>query len=243
MLALPNADDCMRDLDDTGLLELFAPELSAMKGVSQGNYHFLDVWDHTLLALKNARPGDLVLSLATLFHDVGKPVTRTVDENEHIRFFGHEGESARITREVLSRLKFANAEIDAVCLLVKNHMRLMSASQVSPSAGRRLIRDLGDRLETLLDLAEADISALRPGVPVMNIPELREHLKEVVVLTPPQTLESPLSGDEIMQILTIESGPEVGRIKEELSEKVIEGELRPGDKEAARIWLLRLQNP
>jgi hypothetical protein len=98
-------------------------------------------------------------------------------------------------------------------------------------------------LETLLDLAEADISALRPGVPVMNIPELREHLKEVVVLTPPQTLESPLSGDEIMQILTIESGPEVGRIKEELSEKVIEGELRPGDKEAARIWLLRLQNP
>lgn len=242
MLVLKDAASAVQDLLDTGLLEQFAPELAAMKGVVQGGYHHLDVWDHTLLALKNAAPCDAPLALAILFHDIGKPATKAVDENGNIRFYGHESLSADIARAVLSRLHLSNAEIDAVCLLVKNHMRLMSASKVSPSAARRLIRDLGDNLDRLLDLAEADISALKPGVEAMNIPELREHLREVVKETPRETLESPLTGLEIMSLLGLPEGKQVGRIKNHLSELVLEGQLSFDDKEAAKRAAIEFNN-
>lgn len=234
MLALEHADRAMQDLLETGLLERFAPELAAMKGVEQGAYHHLDVWDHTMLALRNASPCEPRLALAIVFHDVGKPPTRSVDGQGAVRFLGHEAVSADIACAVLTRLKLPSAEIDVVCKLVKNHMRLMSASQVSPSAARRLIRDLGEHLDLLLDLAQADISALKPGVQAMDIAELREHLGQVAQVTPKEKLESPLSGLEIMDLLGLPEGKEVGRIKKGLTEMVLEGLLGFDDKEAAK---------
>lgn len=235
MLIGPNPSGALNDLLATGLIEQFAPELAAMKGVDQGGgYHHLDVWDHTLLALKNAKTQAPVLAVAILFHDTGKPSTKFIDDQGNTRFFGHETVSAEIARTVMSRLKFPNADIDAVCLLVKNHMRLMSASKVSASAARRLIRDLGDNLDRLLDLAEADISALKPGVDAMDIPELREHLVTATKETPKETLDSPLKGAEIMALLNLKPGKEVGRIKSQLSDMVIEGQLDFNDKNAAK---------
>lgn len=245
MLALKDADRALQDLLETGLLEQFAPELAEMAGVEQGGYHHLDVWRHTLLALRNASPCEPVLALAILFHDAGKPRTRSVDAQGNVRFFGHEAASAEIARAVMERLRFSNAEIDAVCLLVKNHMRLTAASEVSPSAARRLIRDLGDNLDRLLDLVEADISALRPGVKAMDVAELRARLHEIAAVTPKETLVSPLNGREIMELFGLREGREVGRIKQLLSEMVIEGRIAPNDKEAAKqaaILILRGEN-
>jgi len=238
MLVMPGASQSMRELLSTGLLGQFAPEFLTMIVVEQGRYHHLDVWDHTLLVLDKVGPGDLTLSLAALLHDVGKPSTRFIDEKGDTRFFGHEDVGAEMTRAMLQRLKFSNDQIEPVVLLVKNHMRLGSMPQFTASAARRLIRDMDGEVDSLLTLVEADASSLRPGVKALDLGPVRQRLAEVKVATPRSTLESPLSGEEIMRVAGIAPGPEVGRLKALLLDKVIEGELSPGDKESAKKALL-----
>jgi poly(A) polymerase len=238
MLVLPGASESMRDLLRLDLLPLFAAEFEDMVGVEQGSYHHLDVWDHTLLVLDNVGRGNLTLSLAALLHDVGKPATRFVDEEGNTRFFGHESLGAQIAYRMLQRLKFSNEQIAPVVLLVRNHMRLGSMPEFTASAARRLIRDMDGEVEDLLLLVEADSSALRPGLKSLELEPIRERLAEVKQITPRSSLESPLTGEEIMELTGLEPGPEVGKLKSMLLDKVLEGELAPGDKEKARHLIL-----
>lgn len=203
-----------QDLMELGLLHEFAPEFESMRGVEQGRYHHLDVWEHTLLVLKNLpKPTTQTLALAALLHDIGKPRTRSVDPNGHIRFFDHENVGSEMARALLNRLRFSNQEIHEVTRLVRNHMRLGSFTELSSPAARRLVRDMGPLLSPLLDLVEADASALRPGVRVLNMESIRTKLREVRLATPASALTSPLDGEAIMQITGCQAGPEVGRWK------------------------------
>lgn len=238
MLLLPDASKAMQDLMDLGLLKRFIPEFETMVGVEQGSYHHLDVWHHTLLVLENTPKGDVVRALAALFHDIGKPSTRFIDEEGNTRFFGHESVGAEMTRKILQRLKFSNEGVEEVALLVRNHMRLGSMKEFTPSAARRLLRDMDGEVDRLLDLVEADTASLRPGVKQLDLEPIRQRLAEVSMSTPRSTLESPLTGKEIMELLHLTPGPEVGKWKNFLLEKVLEGELEPGDKEAAKAALL-----
>jgi poly(A) polymerase len=238
MLSKPTAADALQDLMELGLIAQFAPELVEMQGVEQGKYHHLDVWNHTLAAVRNLTPGDAILALATLLHDVGKPSTRTVDERGNTRFFGHETIGAEMSREILRRLKFSNDVVDTVSKLVKSHMRLGSAPTMSPTAARRLIRDLGSDLDRLLALVEADADALKVGVRVFDLAQIHAQIASVQAVTPIERLESPLSGEEIMAELGLSAGPAVGEAKAFLTEHVLEGTLAPGDKAAARQLLL-----
>jgi poly(A) polymerase len=233
MLTLPKAGEAMADLMRLGLLEQFAPEFQDMVGVEQGNYHHLDVWEHSLLVLDNAGPGNLVLALGALLHDVGKPGTRFVDIENNTRFFGHEGFGAQIALRMLHRLKFSSEQIENVVLLVRNHMRLSSMPEFTASAARRLIRDLDGEVEDLFSLVDADTRALRPGLQTLDLDPIRKRVEEVRAATPRETLESPLSGEEIMEFMGLAPGPEVGKLKASLVEKVLEGDLQPGDKDAA----------
>lgn len=238
MLELPNASSALRDLMRLGLFEIIAPELVSMVGVEQGSFHHLDVWEHTLKVLDNVGPEDLALALGALLHDVGKPGTRTKDAQGHTRFFGHEAVGAEIAREILRRLRFPQRDVDVVVLLVKNHMRLGSAPQFTLSAARRLLRDLGDEVERLLRLVEADSMALKAGVRRFDLAPIRARIEQVQKQTPRSSLTSPLSGEEIMETLNLASGPEVGRWKAFLTEKVLDGELLPGDRDHARRLLV-----
>src|SRR5579872_1986829 len=222
MLERATAADALSDLMETGLLAEFAPELLAMRGVEQGNYHHLDVWEHTLAAVRNVVPGDSLLTLATLLHDVGKPATRTIDANGNTRFFGHEVLGAKLAALILRRLKFSNEDVDTVARLVKNHMRLGSSPELTAAAARRLIRDLGDDLPRLLSLVEADAGALKVGVRVLDLSQIRQRVAEVQAATPRETLDSPLSGAQIMELFKLEPGPAVGNAKTYLLEQVIE---------------------
>src|SRR5262249_40415730 len=86
---------------DTGLLAMFAPELAALHGVTQNRFHHYDVWTHTLRALSNLpKAADLLVRLAVLFHDIGKPTTRTADTDGEVHFYGHEDVGAALTRTV-----------------------------------------------------------------------------------------------------------------------------------------------
>ncbi len=234
MLLLPNADRALADLMTLGLFERLAPELLDLVGVEQGRYHHLDVWEHSLLVVRNLRrtgvpADDLVLALSALLHDVGKPTTRSVDAEGNTRFFSHEVVGADLGRAILVRLRYSNDVVDRVVRLVRGHMRLGSSPTFTDAAARRLLRDFGEDLELLLRLIEADAASLRPGLKTIDLDSIRAALTRVAAHTPVERLTSPLSGEAIMALLGVEGGPIVGRVKRWLQEEVLEGRLEPGD--------------
>ena len=243
MLIHPTAPNAMRDLMEAGLFARFAPEIQEMVGVDQGDYHHLDVWGHSLLVLENVChediEGDLVLRLAALLHDIGKPSTKTHDEHGRIRTIGHEAAGAEIAEKILRRLKLPLKDVEDVALLIKNHGRLGYGSSITSSTARRIVRDLGDQVPRLLALVKADRLSHKPGIPIPDLEAPRRVIEQVLQATPRETLESPLQGGEIMQLLNLEPGPRVGHWKEFLTEQVLEGNIPPGDKVAAKAALLR----
>lgn len=240
ILVHPMAPQALDDLMKLKIFEIIAPEFVAMAGCEQGKYHHLDVWHHTLKVVENTlrqSPGDLILVLGALLHDVGKPPTRSIDQDGNIRFFGHEAVGADMARAILNRWKFSGEDIDRVCRLVKNHMRLGSSPTFSDSAARRIMRDLDSDLGLLLDLVEADTNALKTGIKVMDVQAIRDTIDRVQKETPVSKLASPLTGQEIMALTGLEQGKQIGILKKMLDELVLDGKLSPDDKEGAREFV------
>jgi poly(A) polymerase len=239
MLLHSTASDALDDMMKLGLFDIIAPEFKPMVKCEQGKYHHLDVWDHTRLVVKNLAPtDDFPLVLSGLLHDVGKPPTRTIDENGNTRFFGHEAVGADMARTILARWKLSSDEIARTANLVKNHMRLGSAPVFTDSAARRLIKDLGPDLESLLTLVNADANALKTGVRVFDLGEIRQTISRVQSATPAHKLTSPLTGEEIMKLTGLPPGKKVGELKKMLDEQVLDGVLTSDDKAKATEIIL-----
>ncbi len=148
-----------------GVLPFILPEVAEGIGVEQNVYHAYDVYRHGLATLDATPPGDLVLRLAALFHDVGKPQTRTV-EPEGTHFYGHENVGEAMAREALGRLRFSSEHTDDVARLVRNHMYANNPEQ-TPAAIRRFIRRVGvDLVPRQFALRHADI--VGSGLPKRN---------------------------------------------------------------------------
>jgi len=145
-----------------------------------------------------------------------------------------------MAKEMLSRLKLSQADIQIVTLLIASHMRLGSFDVLSAPAARRLIRDLGDQLEDLLTLVQADRDAHHPDKAMKDLSQVRARLAEVGQVTPREKLVSPLTGKQIMALTQLPPSPEVGRLKEALTEMVMEGSLLPDDQERAQAILSEL---
>ena len=148
----------LRLLRDTGLLVLFLPELVEGVGVEQRGGHHFDVFEHSIRACESAEP-DPVVRLAALFHDVGKPRALVVGEDGERRFHGHDALSARMTEEILRRLKFPNATVDSVAHLVRHHMFHYTPDWTGAAVRRFLARVGADHVEHLLSLRAADSAA------------------------------------------------------------------------------------
>jgi len=221
MLVSPGPGRALRLLDEADLLEVILPEIAATKGVPQSGYHTHDVFGHTVLTVEGTPP-DLLLRVAALFHDAGKPATAKGDGT----FLGHEEVGADIARAALERLRFSLKEIDAVTRLVRLHLRpVFYKSEWTDGAVRRLARDAGPLLERLMALARADIAASAYPEPE-KLDELQSRL-DAVRAERPSRLKPVITGEEIMRIRGIAPGPEVGKIKERLEELVLEGEIPP----------------
>ncbi|TMF87590.1 MAG: HD domain-containing protein [Chloroflexi bacterium] len=219
-------------MDEGGLLEIVLPELAATKGVAQKGWHHADVYGHTLEALALAPPA-LTERLAVLLHDTGKPLTAGGDGT----FYGHEQKGAELAAEALRRLRFSNAEAERVSTLIRLHMRpVYYESSWGDSAVRRLARDAGDLLGPLLAVARADIAASDYPEPE-KLDDLQARLMAVLE-EEPSRIRVPVSGEDVMRELGLRPGPEVGRIKAEIEEKILEGELEP-DREAILDHLRR----
>ncbi|MDX2065259.1 MAG: HD domain-containing protein [Fimbriimonadaceae bacterium] len=236
-----SAASAMQDVVDCGLAAWILPELPAMRGVTQGSMHHLDVWDHSRLVLDHtisADPGaSVALRWAALLHDAAKPATRSIDEAGRIRFFDHEVLGAEMAAKILRRLRFSDRDVDSVYQLVRHHMRIGSTTRWSDAALRRLIRDLGDQLPELIALTAADSSALAPGVKRLDLDAFRTRLHDLQTRESVAKYESPLSGEAIMAIVGIPAGPEVGRWKQRLLTAVLDGALAPDDTVGAEAFL------
>jgi poly(A) polymerase len=230
MLVSPRPRRAVELLDEGALLEVVLPEVAACKGVQQGGYHTHDVFGHTLLAVDGTDP-DLVLRLAALFHDIGKPSTATPDG----AFIGHETVGALMAEKALARLRFPQKDIESVSKLVRMHLRpVYYASEWTDGAVRRLARDAGPLLDRLVKLARADLRA--SAYPDQDkLDELQRRL-EAVRRETPSRMRSPVDGADIMRVRNIPAGPEVGRIKARLTELVMDAEIPP-DREAVLDYL------
>ncbi|MBS1985644.1 MAG: HD domain-containing protein [Bdellovibrionales bacterium] len=204
----------------TGLLPELFPELLPMIGCGQDRHYHSegDVWVHTLRVIQNTPP-TLVLQLAALLHDVGKPATRS-EHGDRVKFLGHEKISTEIARHFMQRWKFESGLIARVEHLVALHLRGGDATAwTSLKPARKLIRDAGDALPDLLKLIEADSrSSLGPdGNPRLeHLPVLHDRLARAGEI--PVQRRPVLNGHEVMQLLQLPAGPEIRSILDELRE-------------------------
>lgn len=222
---------------DTDLIGYILPEVQALIGVEQPPHHRMDVFNHTMTVVSMV-PSRLSVRLAALLHDVGKPVTKTMD-GDVAHFYDHEDIGAEMARKILQRLRYGNDIVEHVAKVVKLHMRVNQyTSKWSNGSVRRLYLAAGDAIDDLLDLAVADGASDRnePREEVESrINELRWRIEYVHEMTQVHPLESPLDGRELMEIFERGSGSWIGMLKVFLTDLVIDGTLQSGDKESAIV--------
>lgn len=212
-------------LADLGLLDVYLPELTAGRDVDQGGFHHLDVLDHQVEALAQLLhhfpDADLTLRWATLLHDIGKPDTRSVDDDSpgRIRFHGHDRLGSDLARGIMRRLRQPSARTERVAGLVRRHMQPLPADEKATS---RFIHRYGELLPDLLKLMVADREAGR-GKLASAAARKRYRVAVGRVLqqleAAPEATEPPLlSGAELMKLLNLEPGPRVGQAVRYLAE-------------------------
>ena len=204
-------------LDQTGLLDVIAPELAAQRGVPQNKIPGEDLLGHTIRTVDAVPTSRPVVRLAALLHDLGKP--STIDEGP---FRGHEVVGAEMARAFLERLRFPRAVTELVVHLVRQHM--FAYDRDWGDAGvRRLIQRVGrDAIDDLFALREAD--SLGSGLPADagDLDDLRARVaRELAASVVLDRSKLAVHGDELMAELGIPAGPHLGGILDALLERVI----------------------
>jgi putative nucleotidyltransferase with HDIG domain len=209
-----------RLMQRTGLLKKILPELEIGVGVDQpGGYHANDVFEHSIQTVDFA-PRELVIRLATLFHDVSKPECRELTPDGST-FYGHDKKGAKITKRILERLRYSNEIIEKVTLLVDKHM---FTTGVTDKGVRRLIRKMGEELVfSLLDLRRADVVAQGKGGNTKDVDELEEKIRLELERKPPFGLKDlEVNGNDIMDKFKLPPSPLIGQILNHLLEMVLD---------------------
>lgn len=217
-------------LVETGLADRVLPELPALKLERDEHHRHKDVYEHTLTVLEQAidleprlaersdiAPGpDFVSRFAALMHDVGKPRTRRFVEDGTVTFHHHDVVGAKLTRKRMKALKFSNDEIDAVSDLVELHLRFhgYGSGEWTDSAVRRYVRDAGDQLERLHVLTRADCTTRNRKKAERlrrTYDDLEARIDRLSAEEELAAIRPDLDGNQIMGILGIAPGREVGQ--------------------------------
>ncbi len=227
-------------LVQTGIADRVIPEVSALLAEVDEHGRHKDIYQHTLTVLEQSielekargHEPDLVGRLAAIFHDVGKPRTKRF-EGGKVTFYHHDVVGAKMTRKRLTALRFNNDEIKAVAKLVELHLRFhgYADSDWTDAAVRRYVRDAGDQLERLHILTRADSTTrnVRKANRLRTAYEQLEwRIDELASREELEAIRPDLDGNQIMAILGIKPGPEVGVAYQFLLEKRLEeGPLGP----------------
>jgi poly(A) polymerase len=227
-------------LVSTGLAAKVIPELPALRLERDEHHRHKDVYQHSLTVLEQAidmedrlpqRP-DLIIRLAALLHDIGKPATRRFEPGGKVSFYHHDVVGAKLVRKRLTALRFSGEEIKAVSDLVALHLRFHgyaggqeSGAGWTDSAVRRYVRDAGDQLARLHVLTRADVTT-RDTAKAERLRRAYDHLErriaELAAREELHAIRPDLNGNQIMEILGIPEGPDVGRAYAFLLERRLE---------------------
>jgi tRNA nucleotidyltransferase/poly(A) polymerase len=211
-------------LDTSGLLGDVLPEVAAMKGVRQPpEFHPEgDVWTHTLLMLDGLKSPTPTLAWGVLLHDVGKPGTFRIAER--IRFDGHVELGERIALDILTRLRFSNADIEQIIALVGNHMRFTHVHQMRESTLKRMLRM--DRFEEHLELHRLDCTSSHGNLDNYQLARTKLEESPQEVLRPPRLV----TGNDLIEA-GYKPGPDFTRMLDVVEDAQLE--LRIHTKEEA----------
>jgi poly(A) polymerase len=236
-------------LVDTGLASYVLPELPALRLERDEHHRHKDVYDHTLTVLEQTidledRLGggpDFVARFAALMHDVGKPRTRRFLDDGAVTFHNHDVVGAKLTRKRMRALRFSTDTIDAVGQLVELHLRFhgYGSGEWSDSAVRRYVRDAGEQLERLHILTRADCTT-RNRRKAERLARSYDDLEERIARLSEQeelaAIRPDLDGNQIMEILGIGPGREVGAAYRHLLElRLDNGPMSYDDARAALL--------
>lgn len=210
---------------DSGLAALVLPELAALTMERDEHRRHKDVYQHSLTVLDQAieleasrspgHPPDLILRIAALLHDIGKPATKKFESDSQVSFHHHDVVGAKLARKRLMALRFDNATIDAVATLIELHLRFFGYADQgwSDSAVRRYVRDAGEQLERLHILTRADVTT-RNVKKAQRLSFAYDDLESrIAQLAQQEELDSirpDLDGEQIMAILGIGPSRRVG---------------------------------
>lgn len=208
----------------TGLADRFIPELPALAMEQDPVHGHKDVLSHTIAVTQKASP-DLVLRLAALLHDVGKPATREFGPGG-VSFHHHEVVGARMARKRLRELRYPRQVVEDVSRLVFLHLRPHTLEMGwTDSAVRRYVRDAGDLLERLNELVRCDVTTGNPRrarAIQRRIDELEERIAVLAEQEEIAKLRPPIDGRDVMSYLGIEPSPLVGEIMDMLLERRVD---------------------
>ena len=208
ILASPKPSIGFYLMDETGVLDIVLPEISALKGVEQiGKFRHKDVFTHTVKVVDNvAKASDkLALRVAALYHDVAKPTTKEFKPGIGWTFHGHDEIGARMMKKIGARLRLPNELIHYVQKLIRLHLRPIHLVEegVTDSAIRRLIFHAGEDLDDLLTLCRADITSgnqQKVSRYLTNFDRLVKRIQEVEEKDHLRQFQPPVRGDEIMRV-------------------------------------------
>lgn len=215
--------ELMREL---GILRFIAPELEEGLNVKQNQAHAFTVWEHNLRSVKHSAEKNwpLEIRLAALFHDIGKPATsRWSTEKKDWIFHGHDVVGGRMTKKILERLKFPVKQKDKIVKLVRWHLFFSDTEQITLSAVRRMIRNVGEEnIWDLMNLRESDRIGM--GRPKANPYRLRKYksMVEEALRDPVSVKMLKIDGTKIIEITGEKPGPKIGYILHALLEEVLD---------------------
>jgi poly(A) polymerase len=217
----------------TGLAEEFIPELPALALEQDPIHRHKDVLAHTIAVVEKTHP-DRLLRLAALFHDVGKPKTRSYGPRGAVSFHHHEVVGARMTRDRMRALRYSTEDVEVVTRLVELHLRFHTYQLGwTDSAVRRYVRDAGPLLDRLNELTRCDCTTRNPAKAkalARRMDELDARIAELREQEELRAIRPDLDGNAVMARLGLRPGPGVGKALAYLLElRLEEGPLGPDE--------------
>jgi tRNA nucleotidyltransferase/poly(A) polymerase len=238
-------------LSESGLLAIIFPELEAMKGIEvrEGKAH-KDNFLHTLQVLDqvSADTDDLWIRWVAILHDIAKPVTKRFTPGEGWTFHGHEDKGSRMVNAIFNRMKLPlNEKMKFVKKIVALHHRpkALAMEGITDSAIRRLLVDAGDDMDALFLFCRSDMTS-RNQQKIngyrQNLEHVRKLIEDVEQRDHLRNWQPPITGQDIMRTFGIKPSREVGIIKEEIREAILEGKIPNTHQDAYQLMLQVAKN-
>lgn len=249
LMAAPVPSIGLYVLHETKLFAEFMPEISALEGVEDVyGFQHKDNLSHSFKVVDNiaAQSPKALLRYAGLVHDIAKPETKKFVPGRGWTFDMHEHLGKKMVKDIGRRLRFSKSDTDYVSKLVRWHLYPIAITDegITDAPIRRLIVNAGDDLADLLILCRADITTGNPTKKVRrlkNYDALEKRIIEVNEKDKLRAFQSPLRGEEIMELCNLKPGPTVGKIKEALEEAILDGVI-PNEYEATKELFVKIKD-